>query len=318
LRTCDALIASSPPDPKLDEEQRKALQQLLQSSDRVILFRGGAGTGKSFVLGKLVEAVQSIGRPVTVLAPQRQQVADLKKAEFPTPTTVAGFLIRGNPAPHSLVVVDEAGQIGGKQMYDLVQLVQSVGGRLVLSGDTRQHGPVEASDALVAIERYSGIQPVELHTIRRQDPRLAKSNAERRRIAAASIPPHRILSVSEMLRIPSPTARLKRVNSRKVVVRSGDRKEPFSFVNCRCHCSLFNHRRSPTRGSDKRGRRLPAQCRQRLLMPRRDEELLDFVSGRGGHRHEIVAAVCGRRNRALLHAAKSSCNLPTSCRAVNC
>jgi len=116
LRTCDALIASSPPpDPKLDEEQRKALQQLLQSSDRVILFRGGAGTGKSFVLGKLVEAVQSIRRPVTVLAPQRQQVADLKKSELPAPTTVADFLIRGNPAPHSLVVVDEAGQIGGNK-----------------------------------------------------------------------------------------------------------------------------------------------------------------------------------------------------------
>ena len=86
LRTCDALVASSPPpDPKLDEEQRKALQQLLQSSDRVILFRGGAGTGKSFVLGKLVEAVQSIGRPVTVLAPQRQQVADLKRPSFHRP-----------------------------------------------------------------------------------------------------------------------------------------------------------------------------------------------------------------------------------------
>ena len=92
--------------------------------------------------------------------------------------------MRGDPAPHSLVVVDEAGQIGGKQMHDLLRVVRTIGGRLILSGDTRQHGPVEACDALVAIERYSGIQPVGLHTIRRQDPRLAKSNAERRRIAA--------------------------------------------------------------------------------------------------------------------------------------
>ena len=52
----------------------------------------------------------------------------------------------------------------------------------MLSGDTRQHGPVEASDALVAIERHSGIQAVELHTIRRQDPSRGRNAEERRQI----------------------------------------------------------------------------------------------------------------------------------------
>ena len=51
--------------------------------------------------------------------------------------------------------------------------------RLVLSGDTRQHGAVEASDALLAIERHSGVRPVELHTIRRQDPALGQNEDER-------------------------------------------------------------------------------------------------------------------------------------------
>jgi len=59
-------------------------------------------------------------------------------------------------------------------MHQLLQLGtrrRNAGG-VILSGDTRQHGAVEASDALLAIERYSGIAPVELHTIRRQDPAL--------------------------------------------------------------------------------------------------------------------------------------------------
>lgn len=181
----DALVPSPQPlNEKLDEEQREALRRFLQSGDRVSVFRGGAGTGKSFVLGELVKAVQTTGRSVTVLAPQRQQVVELEKAGFPAPTTVTGFLLRAQIPPRSLVVVDEAGQIGGKQMHELLRLVDSAGGRLILSGDTRQHGPVEASDALVAIERYSGIKPVELHSIRRQDPRRAKNDEERTRIAA--------------------------------------------------------------------------------------------------------------------------------------
>jgi ATP-dependent exoDNAse (exonuclease V) alpha subunit len=180
----DALVSSLPMNPKLDDEQQEALRQLLQSGDSVSVFRGGAGTGKSFVLGEVVQGVRSTGRSVIVLAPQRQQVVDLEKAGFPTPTTVTDFLMRGKLVPRSLVVVDEAGQIGGKQMHELLRLVSAAGGRVILSGDTRQHGPVEASDALVAIERYSGIRPVELHSIRRQDPRHAKDEEERTRIAA--------------------------------------------------------------------------------------------------------------------------------------
>ncbi len=47
---------------------------------------------------------------------------------------------------------------------------------------TRQHGAVAAGDALRAIEKHSGVRPVELSNIRRQNPALAKSIAERKRI----------------------------------------------------------------------------------------------------------------------------------------
>ena len=67
-------------------------------------------------------------------------------------------------------------------MLELIRLVRERNARLILSGDTRQHGAVEASDALLAIERHSGVRPVELHKIRRQDPALAKDEDERTRI----------------------------------------------------------------------------------------------------------------------------------------
>ncbi|MFO1514719.1 MAG: MobF family relaxase [Verrucomicrobiota bacterium] len=180
---CWPLVANpQPANPKLDDEQRKALEGLLSSTNLVAVFRGGAGTGKSFVLHELVRQVQQSGRPVTVLAPQRQQVVEMEKAGFPSPGTVAGFLTKAELPDRAVIVVDEAGQIGGRQMLTLLRLAKERNARVVLSGDTRQHGAVEASDALLAIECHAGVKPAELHNIRRQDPGLGRDNSERANI----------------------------------------------------------------------------------------------------------------------------------------
>ncbi len=172
----------APLDPRLDTDQREALGQLLGSTHAITVFRGGAGTGKSFVLRQLVDQVMASGRPVMVLAPQRQQVVEMQQAGFPEPATVAQFLLQKELPQGAAVIVDEAGQIGGRQMLDLLRLAQERDARVILSGDTRQHGPVEASDALVAIERHAGVKPVELRRIRRQDPNLGKNQKEARAI----------------------------------------------------------------------------------------------------------------------------------------
>src|SRR6266516_1588245 len=180
---CHPLVANPlSANPALDDEQRKALDALLCSTNTVSVFRGGAGTGKSFVLREVVGQVQQAGRCVVVLAPQRQQVVSMEKAGFRSPTTVASFLLKGELAERAVIVVDEASQIGGRQMLDLMRLARERNARVILSGDTRQHGAVEASDALRAIERHSGVRPVELHTIRRQDPTLGRDADERTRI----------------------------------------------------------------------------------------------------------------------------------------
>jgi len=181
--SCHPLVWNPQPiNPKLDDEQSKALDVLLSSTNAISLFRGGAGTGKSFVLRELVDQVQQAGRRVVVLAPQRQQVVEMTKVGLPSPSTIASFLLRRELTEHAVVVVDEAGQIGGRQMLELLRLARERNARVILSGDTRQHGPVEASDALLAIERHAGIKPVELHKIRRQDPAVGRDDDERSRI----------------------------------------------------------------------------------------------------------------------------------------
>lgn len=169
-------------NPQLDHEQREAAEKILRSSDLVTLFRGGAGTGKSFTLREVQRGLQRAGHAVQVIAPQRQQVMDLDKDGFHNTQTVSGFLTRRAMPRGAVVIVDEAGQIGGKQMHALLRFIHESEGRVILSGDTRQHGAVEATDALRAIERHSGVRPIELTNIRRQNPNLAKTREERERI----------------------------------------------------------------------------------------------------------------------------------------
>jgi conjugative relaxase-like TrwC/TraI family protein len=177
---CNPLVTGArSTNVSLDTEQRQAVEQILSSRDFVTLFRGGAGTGKSYALREVHSSLRREGRPVQVLAPQRQQVADLEGAGFAGAETVSAFLTRRSMPRETVVLVDEAGQIGGRQMLELLSLVKRNRGRVILSGDTGQHGAVEATDALRAIEKYSGLQPAELTNIRRQDPDSAKNQAER-------------------------------------------------------------------------------------------------------------------------------------------
>jgi conjugative relaxase-like TrwC/TraI family protein len=171
-------------DPQASPEQCDALKHILSSTSFMTLFRGGAGTGKSFVLQRVQRALDQAGRSSVVLAPQRQQVLDLSRDGLHGAQTVSECLQHAQLPRGAVVIVDEAGQIGGRQLSELVRLVQEHGGRLILSGDTRQHGPVEASDALRAIERYSGMTAAELTEIRRQDPRHAKDEVEGEQIVA--------------------------------------------------------------------------------------------------------------------------------------
>jgi conjugative relaxase-like TrwC/TraI family protein len=176
------LAPTHEPRKDLSPEQALAVRQILGSRDFITLFRGGAGTGKSFALQEVKRGLVSAGRPVVVVAPQRQQVSDLTADGLPAETLA--HLLAGRQMPRGAVVmVDEAGQIGARDMHELVALAKRHGARLILSGDTRQHGAVAASDALRAIEAYGGIKSAEIEEIRRQDPNRAISAPERSAIA---------------------------------------------------------------------------------------------------------------------------------------
>ena len=80
------LNASFPLATDLSTEQAAAVKQILASRDFITLFRGSAGTGKSFTLREVMQGLRAAGHSVVVLAPQRQQVADLCADGLPAET----------------------------------------------------------------------------------------------------------------------------------------------------------------------------------------------------------------------------------------
>ena len=172
------------PDPKLSAEQRRAITKLMRNNSFITLFRGAAGTGKTVTLREVQRGVIEAKLPWIILAPQRQQVLDLQNDGLPA-RTVAEFLNAAEKLPEKTVIcLDESGQVGIRDMHRLATIGWESGCRLILSGDTRQHGAVAASDALVLLERYANVPVAKLETIRRQEPRLATTAEEKQAITA--------------------------------------------------------------------------------------------------------------------------------------
>ncbi len=167
----------------LDAEQRAAVVRLLTSRDGVTIFRGAAGTGKSTTLRELNGQLKAAGVKVVVAAPQAKQARNLECDGLPA-VTLAKLLQTGELPLGAVVLVDEAGQVGGRQMEALFDLARRHAARLILSGDTRQHPSVEASDAMRALESFAGVTTAEIRRVRRQDPKLGQTAAERATITA--------------------------------------------------------------------------------------------------------------------------------------
>lgn len=161
---------------RLSAEQRRTVQSLLESTDRVCALRGVAGAGKTFALQEVQRGLVAANREVFACAPTTSAAAVLRGEGFSTATTLADFLKNGEArhGPRLLgatLIVDEAGIASTRQGAELCALVQAQGARLIVVGDSRQHSGVEAGDFLSILENHSRLQTCELTDIRRQTAR---------------------------------------------------------------------------------------------------------------------------------------------------
>jgi conjugative relaxase-like TrwC/TraI family protein len=156
----------------LNAGQKAAVRHVLASRDRVTIIRGAAGTGKTTLEAELGEALGAVGMPVVALAPTTGAADELKtESGFANADTLARFLVDERMQAASrggVVVVDEAGLIGTRDMLRLFDAAKNVDARIVLVGDRFQNRPVSAGEPLKLLEERAGLPVAQVTEILRQ------------------------------------------------------------------------------------------------------------------------------------------------------
>jgi ATP-dependent exoDNAse (exonuclease V) alpha subunit len=160
--------------PSLSDEQAALVRATCTSGNGVDVVRGLAGTGKTFALGVAHQAFRRGGLRVIGAALQGKAALLLEEEAGIPSWTVASLLgqLRDGErlSSRTVLVVDEAGMVGTRQLYELVERASAGGGKIVLIGDEGQLPELEAGGAFGDLARRA--RTAELRTVRRQrDPR---------------------------------------------------------------------------------------------------------------------------------------------------
>ena len=156
-----------------NDGQKAAVRHVLGSRDRVMIIRGVAGTGKTTLEQEIGEALAEVGRPVVALAQSVKASREVLRTEavFANADTVARFLKDKKmqaAAKNGVVLVDEASQLGTRDMNSVFKWPKTVGARVLLVGDRRQHRSVTAGEPLKLLEDMAGLKVAEVTEILRQ------------------------------------------------------------------------------------------------------------------------------------------------------
>jgi Ti-type conjugative transfer relaxase TraA len=154
----------------LSGEQRAAFEHVTGERGLSVVV-GYAGTGKSAMLGVAREAWESAGYTVRGAALSGIAAEGLENGSGIASRTIASLEHQWSEGRELLtsrdvLVIDEAGMVGTRQMERVLSHAADVGAKVVLVGDPQQLQAIEAGAAFRAIhERHGG---VEITEVRRQ------------------------------------------------------------------------------------------------------------------------------------------------------
>jgi len=165
-----ALARAEARDLVLSGEQADALAHVTDGRDLGVVV-GHAGTGKSAMLGVAREAWEAAGYEVRGAALSGIATENLESGSGISSRTIAsmehGWEQGRDPlTSRDVLVIDEAGMVGTRQLERVLSHAAEAGAKVVLVGDIRQLQSIEAGAAFRSIhERHGG---AELGEVRRQ------------------------------------------------------------------------------------------------------------------------------------------------------
>lgn len=162
----DTLLASS----GLGDEQRRAVRHIT-GDEGIAVVIGLAGAGKSTMLGAARQAWEAEGYRVLGAALAGKAAEGLEESSGIRSRTLASYEQgwqkgQGKLGPKDILVIDEAGMIGSRQLARFVSEAHQSGAKLVMVGDPEQLQAIGAGAPFRAIAERVGF--VELTEIRRQ------------------------------------------------------------------------------------------------------------------------------------------------------
>ena len=154
----------------LSDEQRGAIEHIA-GSEQIAAVVGFAGAGKSTMLAAAREAWQAQGYTVHGAALSGKAAEGLEESSGIQSRTLASWDYgwqagRGELGPKDVLVIDEAGMVGSRQLARFVGEAERTGAKLVLVGDHEQLQAIGAGAPFRAIAERVGF--ASLQDIRRQ------------------------------------------------------------------------------------------------------------------------------------------------------
>ena len=147
-------------NPNLSFEQKLAFTQIVREG-RCAVVQGTAGAGKSYMLDAARYAWEADGRQVIGCALSGKAAEGLQESAGIKSETVFSTLNQLESGKltlnsNTVLVMDEAGMTGSRQMEKLQSFVDAAGAKMVLVGDVRQLQPIDAGGAMRQIQGSVG------------------------------------------------------------------------------------------------------------------------------------------------------------------
>ena len=154
----------------LSAEQKNAVRHVLKSDSLAVVI-GDAGTGKSFSMKVAREAWQAQGFNVRGAALAGKAADELQAGSGIDSRTLASLEFAWKNGKDKLrsrdvLVIDEAGMIGSRQLGRVLKAAEQAGAKVVLLGDDKQLAAIEAGAAFRGVVQQVGA--AEITEVRRQ------------------------------------------------------------------------------------------------------------------------------------------------------
>lgn len=142
----------------LSPEQQALCKHIWESTDRIIMIEGDAGTGKTQTMQR---TIPGIDKPGVFLAPSASASrGTLREKGFTNADTIARFNSDEQfreKARDGYIYIDEAPLAGLKDIDQVFAHAQNLGARIIIQGDRKQHKSVARGNLFEIMDKYAGL-----------------------------------------------------------------------------------------------------------------------------------------------------------------